>query len=250
MKIEEGLMKEQLSELLKKYVSIFLNEYSDYLNKEQLILLKNINYEKIIKMSDFNIPVGIINYDSIYLSSNLLNIPKKGQINSFLNNKNYTSYLKYLNNVGCDTYEYYAHQLMFLVFKLVIGNDSGIINGFINFEINNLKRKYRFQAVNLYQREEVISRRVIKVLGYTNVRKIMFMDMPSAFKYLNDYLGYRYADYYYQISKLVDNEYGKIKLDKYTGNNGLTSYARDYDQLLYGDAYNYLLDFNINNNCL
>lgn len=243
-------MKDKLSDLLKKYVNIFINEYSDYLNKEQLSLLKNINYEKIIKMSDFNLPVGIINYNSIYISNNLLDIPKKKEQEAFLNNKNYTSYLKHLNNVGCNTYEYYTHQLMFLVFKLVIGTDSGIINGFINFEINNLKRKYRFQAVNLYQREEVISSKVIKVLGYNHTRKIMFMDMPSAFKYLNDYLGYRYADFYYQITELVDYEYGKLNLDKYTGNNGLTNYAKDYDHLLYGDAYNYLLDFNINNNVL
>lgn len=241
-------MKDKISALLKKYVSIFLKEYSSYLNKDQLMLLKNIDYNQIIKISDFSIPVGIINYSSIYLSDNLLNIPKKNNIKeSWLNNKNYTGYLKYLNEIGCNTYEYYAHQLMFLVFKLVIGKESGLINGFINYEVNNLRRKYRFQAVNLYQREEVISRRVIKVLGREKVLKIMFMDMPSSFRYLNDYLGYRYADFYYRITFLVDKEYQKIRPDKYTNKDGLINYAKDYDKLLYGEAYNYLLDFNINN---
>lgn len=240
-------MKDKLSELLKNYVNIFIKEYSNYLNKEQLLTLKNINYDQIIKLNDFKIPVGIVNYNSIYLSNDLLNIPKKVNQESWLNNKNYTSYLKYLNNVGCNTYEYYAHQLMFLVFKLVIPSESGIINGFINYEVNNLRRKYRFQAVNLYKREEVISLKAIKFLKRENVLKIMFMDMPTAFKYLNDNLGYRYADFYYQLSTMVDNEYKKIKLDNYTNNDGLLKYASDYDKLLYGDAYNYLVECNISN---
>lgn len=240
-------MKDKLSGLLKKYINIFVKEYGNYLNKEQLITLKNINYDQIIKTNNFIIPVGIINYNSIYISDNLLNIPKKNNYQSWLNNNNYTSYLKQLNNVGCNTYEYYAHQLMFLVFKLVIGNDSGLINGFINYEVNNLRRKYRFQAVNLYKREEVISQKIINLLARETVLKIMFMDMPTAFKYLNDNLGYRYADLYYQLTNIVDSEFQKIKPDNYTSNNGLIKYAHDYDQLLYGDAYNFLLDFNISN---
>lgn len=240
-------MKNKISDLLKKYVNIFIKEYSSYLNKEQLEILKNINYEQVIKTNDFSIPVGIVNYNSIYISDNLLNIPKKNNNESWINNKNYSSYLKHLNNIGCSTYEYYAHQLMFLVFKLVIPNETGIINGFINFEVNNLRRKYRFQAVNLYKREEIISSKIIKILGRETVLKIMFMDMPEAFKYLNDNLGYRYADLYYQLSLIVDNEYQKIKPDNYTKKDGLVSYANDYDKLLYGDAYNYLLEFNISN---
>ena len=79
------------------------------------------------------------------------------------------------------------------------------------------------------------------------ILKIMFMDMPSAFKYLNDHLGYRYANLYYQLTNVVDNEFQKIKLDNYTNNNGLVNYAKDYDKLLYGEAYNCLLEFNISN---
>jgi len=240
-------MKDKLSGLLKKYVNIFIKEYSNYLTKDQLEILKSINYDQIIKTNDFIIPVGIINYNSIYVSDNLLNIPRKTNQDSWLNNKNYTSYLRHLNNIGCNTYEYYTHQLMFLVFKLVISSDSGIINGFINYEVNYLRTKYRFQAVNLYKREEVISQKIIDLIGRENVLKIMFMDMPSAFKYLNDHLGYRYADLYYQLTNIVDNEFQKIKLDNYTNNNGLVNYAKDYDKLLYGDAYNCLLEFNISN---
>lgn len=239
-------MRKRLSDLLKKYVDIFLKEYGSYLNKDQLDIIKNINYNTVIKTTDFTIPVGIINYNSIYVSDNLLNIPKTNN-KTFINNKNYTSYLKLLNNTGCNTYEYYAHQLMFLIFKLVIGTDLGIINGFINYEVNNLKRKYHLEMVNLYQREEVIALKVIKIIGRSNILKIMFMDMPSAFKYINDHLGYRYADFYYKISSYVNKEYAKLHLDKYTKKDGLVNYARDYDHLLYGNAYNYLLDFNISN---
>lgn len=241
-------MKSKLSGLLKKYVNIFLKEYEIYLSKEQLEILKSINYNQVIKTNDFTIPVGIINYNSIYISDNILNIPKKMDNASFFNNKNYTNYLKQLNNFGCNTYEYYAYQLMFLVFKLVINNDSGVINGFINYEINYLRNKYHFQSVNLYKREEVISKRIISLIGRNNVLKIMFMDMPTSFKYLNDNWGYRYADFYYRITNMVDKEFKKIKPDNYTNKNGLINYAHDYDNLLYGDAYNYLLEFSISNN--
>ena len=58
-------MRKRLSDLLKKYVDIFLKEYGSYLNKEQLDIIKNINYNTVIKTTDFTIPVGIINYNSI-----------------------------------------------------------------------------------------------------------------------------------------------------------------------------------------
>lgn len=239
-------MKDKLSNLLQKYVNYFYKEYQQYLNKDQLEIIKNINYQTIIKTNDFKIPIGIINYGNIYISNNLLNITGNNNSN-WLNNQNYASYLKYLNNCGCDTYEYYSHQLMFLVFKLVIGNDNGIINGFINYEVNNLRRKYKFQAVNLYKREEVISSKLVKLFGRDHVLKIMFMDMPSAFKYLNDNIGYRYAKLYYELSTIMEKEFNKLKPDYYTTNNALINYARDYDHLAYGDAYNCLLEFNINN---
>ena len=241
-------MKDKLVSLLKKYVNIFLKEYSKYLNKEQLDLLNNIDYSKIIKPCDFIFPVGIIYYNQIYISDNIVNIPYKTPYgnNMWINNKNYSSYIKFLNKYGCDTYEYYANQLMFLLFKLVIGNESGLINGFINAEVNYLSHKYRFKYVNLYHREETISDKVINIIGRENIRKVMFMDLPSAFKFLNDYLGYHYASFYIDILKIVDNEYQKLDLANYNSNNGVMRYAQDYDHLLYGDAYNYLLDFNIN----
>ena len=73
------------------------------------------------------------------------------------------------------------------------------------------------------------------------------MELPTAYKYLNETMGYHYADFYYGILSIVDQEYKKIDLCNYNSDNGLLRYAHDYDHLLYGNAYNYLLDFNVNN---
>lgn len=246
MKIE-GRMEEKLGVLFKKYVKYFVKEYSDYLNKDQLEIIKNIDYNKVIKLTDNHLPVGIIDYSTIYVSRNLVHGNNSLVNTEWINNKNYMSYLKYINQLNYDTYHYYQDQLMFLLFKLVIDNDSGLINGFINYEVNNLRRKYNFQAVNLYKREEVISIKVVKLFGRDICRKIMFMDMPTAFKYLNDNLGYRYAEFYYQLTKLVDDVFDKVNKKSYDEPGGLLKYANDYDHLLYGDVYNYLLDFSINN---
>ena len=104
--------------------------------------------------------------------------------------------------------------------------------------------------VNLYKREEVIANKVIDFIGRDNARKILFMDRTSAFKYLNDNLGYRYANLFYDVSQLVDNNYQTLFQKNYQGFHGIINYAKDYDAILYGDVYNYLLDFEVKNNLI
>lgn len=246
-----------LNDLLKKYVNIFIDEYAKILDYEQLDILRNINYDKVIHFNDLTYPLGIVNFNQIYLSDNvdslinaISNMPNYGKINSNLNNKNYSSYLKYICDNGYTKEEYYADQLMYFIFKLVIKNSSGLIDGFINREINYLSNKYRIRMVNLYKREEVIANKVIDFIGRDNARKILFMDRTSAFKYLNDNLGYRYANLFYDVSQLVDNNYQTLFQKNYQGFHGIINYAKDYDAILYGDVYNYLLDFEVKNNLI
>lgn len=246
-----------LNDLLKKYVNIFIDEYAKILDYEQLDILRNINYDKVIHFNDLSYPLGIVNFNQIYLSDNvdslinaISNMPNYGKINSNLNNKNYSSYLKYICDNGYTKEEYYADQLMYFIFKLVIKNSSGLIDGFINREINYLSNKYRIRMVNLYKREEVIANKVIDFIGRDNARKILFMDRTSAFKYLNDNLGYRYANLFYDVSQLVDNNYQTLFQKNYQGFHGIINYAKDYDAILYGDVYNYLLDFEVKNSLI
>lgn len=243
-----------LNELLKKYVSIFLDEYADFLDHEQLEILRDINYEKVIHFNELSYPLGIVNFNQIYLSNSIdglikaiSNMPNYGSRSSYLNNKNYSSYLKYICDNGYTKDEYYADQLMYFIFKLVIKNNSGLIDGLINKEISYLSNKYRIRMVNLYKREEVIADKVIEFIGRDNARKVMFMDKTSAFKYLNGQEGYRYAELFYNVCNLVDDNY-KVLFDKnYQGVSGIIDYAKDYDSILYGDVYNCLLDFSVKN---
>ena len=111
-----------LNDLLKKYVNIFIDEYAKILDYEQLDILRNINYDKVIHFNDLNYPLGIVNFNQIYLSDNvdslinaISNMPNYGKINSNLNNKNYSSYLKYICDNGYTKEEYYADQLMYFI---------------------------------------------------------------------------------------------------------------------------------------
>ena len=61
-----------------------------------------------------------------------------GHYNTFLNNKTFTSYLKYCKDNGYDTYSFYADQLIYLVFDLVVKNKSFLNKGFINLEVRNI----------------------------------------------------------------------------------------------------------------
>ena len=92
-----------LNELLKKYVGIFIEEYASFLDHHQLETLRDIDYDKIINFSDTTYPLGLVNFNQIYLSNSIdslisaiSSMPNYGTNNSHLNNKNYSSYLKYI----------------------------------------------------------------------------------------------------------------------------------------------------------
>lgn len=243
-----------LNELLKKYVSIFIDEYASFLDHHQLQILRDIDYDKIINFSDLTYPLGLVNFNQIYLSNSvdslikaISSMPNYGTSNSYLNNKNYSSYLKYICDNGYSAMDYYSDQLMYFIFKLVIKNNSGLIDGLINKEIQYLSNKYKIRMVNLYKREEVIANKVIDFISPKHARQVLFMDKSSAFKYLNDNLGYRYASLFYDVSRLIDENYQVLFQKNYQGFHGIIDYAKDYDGILYGDVYNYLLDFSVNN---
>ena len=98
----------------------------------------------------------------------------------------------------------------------------------------------------MYAREEKIVGKLSSILSYDVIRKILFMDKPSGFKYINDNYGFRYAELLNNIINLVDIEYKKINKD-YSGIKGLIEYTNDYDNLSYSDVYNCILDFEADN---
>ena len=247
-------MKNELIIMLKKYVLIFLNEYKDFLSKESIELLKNIDYENIFVFDDFNIPFGTVFLDKIYLcnsNNELINsLEKMSNYNSIKkpkNNKNLSSYLKYICDNGYNLLDLYSDILMYFVFSLVIKNDSFFTNGLINQEMHLLSIKYNLRIASLYAREEKIIERITHIFKFDVMRRILFMDNFACFKYLCDNYGYRYAKMLDDIRNLIDDECKKIDNKDYSGIKGLIEYTNDYDNISYGDVYNYLLDFEVNN---
>ena len=77
-------------------------------------------------------------------------------------------------------------------------------------------------------------------------RKIIFSDTATSFKYLNDNFGYKVAKLVYDVGELIDDEQEELN-KQYIGYQGFLDYATDYDHLSYGDVYNYILDFEVEN---
>jgi len=247
-------MIDELNKVLKKYVVVFIQEYVNYLSKEQLDLLKNINFNSIIKLDNTNRPFGIVSLGQINLSNyseelinNLKKMPNYNSHHYELNNKNISAYLKYMCDCGYNVFDYYSDLLMYFVFKLVVKNTNGLISGLINQEIKYLSIKYSLRLAYLFPREEAITNKITPFLGIDGCRKIIFSDAATAFKYLNDNKGYRVAKLVNDISILIGNEYQKLNNKEYVGYSGFLDYAYDYDHLLYGDVYNYILDFEVEN---
>ena len=152
-------MIDDLNKKLKKYVTIFINEYSDFLSIEQLEVLKSINYGNAITLDDISKPTGLVSLGKIYLPKNnelFENFKKMSNYNSKredLYNKNMASYLEYMCENGYSIEDYYDDILMYFIFKMVIKNTSGMINGLINQEMKYLSIKYSIRIANLYPRE-------------------------------------------------------------------------------------------------
>ena len=247
-------MIERLNDILKKYVVIFLNEYKDILSKDQLETLKNINFDKAIIIAESKKPFGNISLGQIYLSSDsekmindMKNMEEYNSSHTILHNKNMSTYLKYMCDNGYNLLDYYSDILMYFVFDLVIKNQSGLIKGLINQEIKYLSIKYSLRMAYLYAREDVIVNKITPIIGLDNLRYVLFNDRATAFKYLTETKGFRVAKLICDVEDLVDVEYSKLSNKDYIGYEGFLDYAQDYDHLSYGDVYNYLLDYEVEN---
>ena len=247
-------MIDNLNKIFKKYVAIFLNEYQDFLSLDQLEILRNINYEKAIVISDTEKPFGEIYLNQVHLPSNsselinsLKKMPEFNSNHTILHNKNMTSYLKYMCDNGYDLEDYYSDILMYFVFDLVIKNNSGLIRGLINQEIKYLSIKYSLRMAFLYAREEVIVNKITPLLGIDICRKVLFFDSATAFKYINDERGFRIAKLVGDVEELMEEEYSKVSQKDYYGYEGFLDYTDDYDHLSYGDVYNCILDYEVEN---
>jgi len=246
-------MINEINDIFKKYVAIFVHEYSDYLSKEQLETIKKIDFEKSIKLDNTDKPFGIVSLGQISLSdyseeliNSLKKMPNYNSNHSELNNKNISSYLKYMCDSGYNVIDYYSDILMYFVFKLVIKNNSGLIDGLISQEMKYLSIKYSNRFAYLYPREEAITIKITPLIGMDGCRKIIFSDSATSFKYLNDNFGFKVAKLVYDVGELIDDEQEKLKRE-YSGYQGFLDYATDYDNLAYGDVYNCLLDFEVEN---
>ena len=247
-------MIEELNSIFKKYIVVFIQEYSDYLSKEQLELLKTINFNNAIKLDSTSKPFGIISLGQINLSDyskelidNLKKMPNYNSYHTELNNRNMSSYLKYMCDSGYSLIDYYSDILMYFVFQLVIKNPNGFINGLISQEMKYLSVKYSLRLAYLYPREEAITNRVTQFLGIEGCRKVIFSDSATAFKYLNDHMGFKVAKLVNDLEELVEDEYQKLESKEYVGYSGFLDYADDYDHLSYGEVYNHILDFEVEN---
>lgn len=241
--------------IFKKNIGIFINEYSKYLDREQLDKLRNIDYDNIVSIDDIKIPFGVTLFDKIYLSKtnedlleSLKKMPNYNTKRYELRSKNLSSYIRYMCDNGYNLTDLYSDIILYYIFDLVIKNPSFLIKGFINQEIEFLSIKYDVKSSALYQREERIASSLTNIFSFEEIRKILFKSEIDAYSYLNDKYGYRYANLFYNICFLVNVEYDKIKNKDYHGINGLLEYIDAYDNISYGDIYNYLLDFEIENN--
>ncbi len=250
-------MIDNLNNIFKKYVTIFLNEYKDFLSKDQLETLRNINYEKTIIIDDVQKPFGYISLGQIHLSSdteklfnNMRNMKEFNSNHTILQNKNMSSYLKYMCDNGYSVMDYYSDILMYFVFDLVIKNKSGLISGLINKEIKYLSIKYSLRMAFLYAREEAIASKIALYIDTNELRKIIFLDRVTVFKHLNDIYGFHIASLFNDVEDLIEIEYSKVSKKDYIGYDGFLDYAHDYDHLSYGDVYNYLLDYEVENNMI
>lgn len=247
-------MIDNLNNIFKKYVAIFLDEYKDFLSRDQLEILKSINYEKTIIIDKTEKPFGKILLGQIHLSSdsekmidNMRNMPEYNSNHTLLHNKNMSMYLKYICDNGYNLEDYYSDILMYFVFDLVIKNQSGLIKGLINQEIKYLSIKYSLRIPSLYAREEAIINKITPIIGIEGCRKVLFSDSATSFKYLNDKKGFKIAKLVNDVEELIEEEYTKLSSKTYAGYEGFLDYIDDYDHLSYGDVYNYLLDYEVEN---
>ena len=258
-----GNIKEKIINELKKYFNIIINEYKNYMPKEDLEYLQNYDFNKNIHIENTGTISLYVNNKELYLPTLafpvLEELSKQQNFGSDKTHKAYNkesliindnTFLDYINHAvikGLTPLEYYLENLLHESLHISgICNGSAFIEGVTEYKTRQLASKYGLVTSGCgYPKEVKIVSDLENILGEDCINKIMFfnnrIDMEN---YINDNYGKEKSELFSKIYIKMQQAFLPYITKKFNGENAIYEKVKAYDKINYEEVYNILEEYN------
>lgn len=257
----------KLTERIREYVKIIINEYGSYMPDEVLIRLNSINdYNKILKIFDYGEVSAFANSDNVFMplcANRLLNIIGKvpgyginknhrpyNSDNMIINNNTFLKYIMHVFISGTNAEEYYEDLLLHEVMHFCGSGGGTVIDEGINELLTRMvAKKYNLRTNSCgYPKEVSLVYELMKCFGEETIIRLAFInDFDKKIEYLKNALGEEAVDMYYLVSQQAEKEFSEkyySHMSEFSGMMGIAKKVLFYKKIDYSEVYNLIDNYN------
>jgi hypothetical protein len=256
-----------LTERIKEYIAIIINEFGSYMPEEVLNKLTSINdYSQILKIYDYGEVSAYADLENVHMplcADRLLNMASKvpgyginkehktyNSENMVINNNTFLTYIKHIFISGTDALGYYEDLLLHEVMHFC-GSGGGTV---LDEGINELLTRMTAQKYNLrtnscgYPKEVSLAYELMKCFGEETIKRLAFInDFNQKIEYLRNNLGEEAANMYLQVTEEAELEFNEkyySHMSEFSGALGIAKKILFYKKIDYSNIYNIIHSYN------
>lgn len=265
MKLNMGDVHKNLTERIKEYISVIIEEYGKFIPKERLDYLKSIkDYNEILRIYDYKEVSAYANERNISMplcADRLLNmiskVPGYG-INKnhktysddiVINDNTYLTYLKHVFISGTDAEGYYEDILLHEVMHFCGSTGAKVLEEGTNELLTRmLAQKYNLRTSSCgYPKEVKLVNELMECFGEETIKRLAFMrHMEDRIDYLRNKLGEDAANLYLKVHEQAEKEFADkyySHMSEFKGATGLAKKVLFYDKIDYSKVYSLIDEY-------
>lgn len=257
----------KLTERIKEYIKIIVEEYGPYMPEEVLIKLNSVeDYNQILKIYDYGEVSAYADSNNVYMPlgvDRLLSIASKvpgyginknhrpyNSENIVINNNTFLTYIKHVFISGTNAEGYYEDLLLHEVMYFC-GSGGGTVldEGTNELLTRMLAQKYNLRTNSCgYPKEVSLAYELMKCFGEETVIRLAFINsFNQKIEYLKDTLGEEAANMYLQVSELAEKEFNEkyySHMSEFSGALGIAKKVLFYKKIDYSEIHNIIHNYN------
>lgn len=257
----------KLTERIKEYIKIIVEEYGPYMPEEVLIKLNSVeDYNQILKIYDYGEVSAYADSNNVYMPlgvDRLLSIASKvpgyginknhrpyNSENIVINNNTFLTYIKHVFISGTNAEGYYEDLLLHEVMHFC-GSGGGTVldEGTNELLTRMLAQKYNLRTNSCgYPKEVSLAYELMKCFGEETVIRLAFINsFNQKIEYLKDTLGEEAANMYLQVSELAEKEFNEkyySHMSEFLGALGIAKKVLFYKKIDYSEIHNIIHNYN------
>ena len=257
----------KLTERIKEYIKIIVEEYGPYMPEEVLIKLNSVeDYNQILKIYDYGEVSAYADSNNVYMPlgvDRLLSIASKvpgyginknhrpyNSENIVINNNTFLTYIKHVFISGTNAEGYYEDLLLHEVMHFC-GSGGGTVldEGTNELLTRMLAQKYNLRTNSCgYPKEVSLAYELMKCFDEETVIRLAFINsFNQKIEYLKDTLGEEAANMYLQVSELAEKEFNEkyySHMSEFSGALGIAKKVLFYKKIDYSEIHNIIHNYN------